>query len=95
MKVMWVDAKDYIDTFGFPEGNPSRVWIWHQLKYDRLFDRIVDNSKILDLMGKTQNDLMPLYEGLKLEIDKLPRDLFRKDSVESMDIWMREKGYQE
>ena len=95
MKVMWVDTKDYLDTFGFPEGTSTRGWIWQQLKYDRLFDRIVDNSKILDLMGKTQNDLMPLYEGLKLEIDKLPRDLFSRDSVESMDVWMRAKGYQE
>ncbi|MBO5897709.1 MAG: NAD-dependent epimerase/dehydratase family protein [Clostridia bacterium] len=96
MKVMWVSAEDYIDTFGFGESAlRENVWVWRQLKYDRLFDRIVDNSKILALMGKTQDDLMSLYDGLKLEIDKLPRNLFNPNSVESMDVWMRSKGYQE
>lgn len=93
MNVMWVSAEEYVETFGLPEGE-ARLGVWRQLKYDRLFDRIVDNSKILALMGKTQADLMPLYEGLKLEIDKLPRDLFNPNSVESMDVWMRAKGYQ-
>ena len=46
-------------------------------------------------MGKTQDELMPLYEGLKREIAQLPRALFDKDpDVESyrrMDAWPAER----
>ena len=42
-----------------------------QLKYDRCYDRIVDNAKILDLCGLKQADLMPLEEGLRMEYESL------------------------
>jgi hypothetical protein len=38
-----------------------------QLRYDRMFDRVMDNRKILDATGMKQFELMPLYDGLKLE----------------------------
>ena len=38
-----------------------------QLRYDRMFNRIMDNSKILEVTGMKQSQLMPLYDGLKLE----------------------------
>ena len=39
-----------------------------QLKYDRCFDRIVDNSKILSLCNMKQSELISLKEGLKKEL---------------------------
>jgi nucleoside-diphosphate-sugar epimerase len=45
-----------------------------QLKYDRFYDRVVDNSKILDLMGITQEDLMPLEKGLRYEFESLTEE---------------------
>ncbi len=45
-----------------------------QLKYDRLFDRIMDNQKILTVTGMKQSDLTPLYEGLKRERETLRAD---------------------
>ena len=42
-----------------------------QLLYDRCYDRIVDNSKILALMGAKQEDLIPLYEGIKKEFSQM------------------------
>ena len=44
------------------------VYCRQQLNYDRMYDRIVDNTKILSLMGETQEDLMPLEEGLRREL---------------------------
>ena len=38
-----------------------------QLRYDRMFDRVMDNRKILAATGMKQSELMPLYDGLKLE----------------------------
>jgi len=45
-----------------------------QLTYDRCFDRIVDNSKILALMGAKQKELMPIREGLKREFSQMTVD---------------------
>lgn len=93
MEVMWVDTEDYVKTFGFEDPLTVRAVRW-QLVYDRLFDRIVDNGKILALMGKTQADLMPLYDGLKLEIGRLPRDLWDPNAEDSVDRWLKKNGYE-
>ena len=45
-----------------------------QLEYARLFDREVDNSKVLAVTGLKQSDTMPLYDGLKMEISRTPKD---------------------
>ena len=45
-----------------------------QLEYARLFHRITDNSKVLALTGLRQEDMISLYEGLKLEIGNIPSD---------------------
>jgi ribosomal protein S12 methylthiotransferase len=44
-------------------------------EYARLFDREVDNSKVLSVTGLKQEDMMPLYDGLKYEISRTPRDI--------------------
>ncbi|MBQ8341760.1 MAG: hypothetical protein IJY22_05230, partial [Clostridia bacterium] len=38
------------------------------------FRRITDNSKVLALTGLKQEDMMPMYDGLKLEIGNIPQD---------------------
>ncbi len=40
----------------------------YQVKYDRMFDRVIDNSKILHLMGLTQADVTPIKEALRREL---------------------------
>ena len=45
-----------------------------QLLYDRCFNRIVDNSKILSLCNMKQEKLMPLKEGLKRELQNITLD---------------------
>ena len=41
---------------------------------DRLFDRVIDNSKVLAATGLAQSDLMPTAKGLETELAKVPRD---------------------
>lgn len=59
-----VSVEDYLDIIA--EG---AAWAKYQLIYARLFRRITDNTKILDLVGMKQSELMPLEKGLRLEYD--------------------------
>lgn len=57
--------------------NPGNIYTRQQLLYDRCFDRIMDNRKILKVTGLKQSDLMLLKEGIAREfaqvnVDKLP-----------------------
>ncbi len=71
LNAVWVDKEEYLRILS-PDPYENRArW---QLEYDRLFDRIVDNSKVLAATGMTQNSLTSLYEGLKREIGRCPRD---------------------
>jgi len=70
LKYRLVDTDEYLECV-----NPSMQGRW-QLEYDRLFDRIMDNSKILNITGMKQTEFMPLYDGLKRELSALPKDAF-------------------
>jgi nucleoside-diphosphate-sugar epimerase len=63
-----VDTDDYLKILG--SSDVAR----YQLMYDRLFDRIIDNSKVLRVTGLTQAELMPLRRGLEKELSALPED---------------------
>ncbi|MBN2643166.1 MAG: NAD-dependent epimerase/dehydratase family protein, partial [Victivallales bacterium] len=54
-------TEDYLEIMGGTQG--AR----YQLAYDRLFDRVVDNSKILRVAGLKQENFMPLRQGLEKE----------------------------
>ncbi len=84
MKILWVDKEDFISIMDPFKYNKGSRW---QLEYDRLFDRVMDNSKILALTGMKQQDLMPLYDGLKYEINRIPAD-FQWKVRESMDLYL-------
>lgn len=71
LKAVWVDKKDYIRII-CPD--PYQINASWQLDYDRLFDRIMDNSKVLQATGMTQADLTRLYDGLAREIARCPKD---------------------
>lgn len=69
LKYIEVDDETFLDVTG-----GVSTWRKQQLMYDRCFDRIVDNSKILELCGMKQEDLMPLKDGLALELKNLKID---------------------
>ena len=70
LEAVWVDKEDYLAILS-PEGKINVRW---QLEYARLFHRITDNSKVLALTGLRQEDMISLYDGLKLEIGNIPSD---------------------
>lgn len=71
LQVEWVDKEYYLRAIN---PNPYQQGPRRQLDYDRLYDRIMDNSKVLEATGMKQEELMPLYDGLKYEIGRLPKE---------------------
>lgn len=72
LKYITVPNEEYLRIFG------GSVYSKQQLEYDRCFHRVIDNSKILTLMGATQEDLMPLEKGLRLEFEALTQERLAK-----------------
>ncbi len=64
LQVVIVDLAVYQDIIGGP----------YQIKYDRMLDRVIDNTKVLAVTGMKQEDFMPLKQGLQMELDN-----FRKN----------------
>lgn len=60
LQVCYVDLQVYEDIIGGP----------YQIKYDRMLDRVIDNSKILSVTGLSQSDLLPLETGLTMELQQ-------------------------
>lgn len=48
-------------------------WATRQLVYDRMLNRVMDNSRILAAAGLSPGDLTPVFKGLELEIRRLPK----------------------
>jgi nucleoside-diphosphate-sugar epimerase len=71
LEALWVDKEDYLRIISPDACCPNARW---QLDYDRLFERIIDNSKILDATGMQQSQLSKLYDGLAREIARCPKD---------------------
>ena len=76
--------------------SPGSIHARQQLIYDRYFDRIMDNSKILNIAGMTQSELMPLEKGLALEFDAFPKNIVWGpcESYERMDKFLDDKRSQ-
>ena len=70
-----------LDTF---RGVVGRPW---QIRYDRMLDRVVDNSKILRVTGMRQSELMPLADGLRIELSTF----LRKPQFKTVDAAMQER----
>lgn len=63
VKFKWVSTEEYL----FATNNFN----YYALIYDRLFDRNIDNSKILKATGLKNSDFLPIKEGLKIELELL------------------------
>ena len=63
----------------------------YQLVCDRYFNRIMDNSKILNDTGMKQSELMPLEKGLALEYNNFPKDFVWGESPanQRMDVYLK------
>lgn len=67
-KFEWVDTETY-----FKEQHKCDE-IPYILKYDRLFDRKTDNSKILEATGFSKDDFLSVKDGLKIELEHLKKE---------------------
>lgn len=89
LEYLAVSTEDYLQSFGIGKG------YYYQLAYDRLFERIIDNSKVLRVTGLKQEDFTPLRAGLEKELRALPKDFDWGDGgviSANMDKYIREKG---
>ena len=66
-KFNWVDTERYIEEYPWLKENP---WI---LKYDRLFDRKIDNSKILKVTELKKEDFTSIRDGIKYELETIKK----------------------
>lgn len=89
LNAVWVDQTDFlkIAVTGFERFPYTGSW---QLIYDRLLERIMDNSKILEATGMKQENMMKLYDGLKYEIGRCPADFFDNVMQNSVNVRMDE-----
>lgn len=62
-----VDLEAYKEIFW-----NNAEWSNRMLIYDRLVNRVMDNSKILAAVGMTQSDMTPVFDALKFELERLP-----------------------
>ena len=90
LKAVWAPEEDYVGILTDDPWNPHPAW---QLRTDRLFERVIDNSKVLAATGLSQDDLMPLAKGLELELSRLPRGYdwgaAARDGINArMDAWL-------
>ncbi len=83
-----VDADTYLSFFGASRASGPG----YQLLYDRCFNRVVDNSKVLGLTGLRQAELMPLRAGLEKELSALPEEIPWTGSAvgERMDAYLKD-----
>lgn len=73
MEAIWVPQNVYLSIVsGSSLPNTGAYW---QLKLDRLYNRVIDNRKILKHAGLRQEDFTLLRDGLKREIAELPEDV--------------------
>lgn len=66
---VWVDRATFLEN---ATPNTSREW---GLEYDRLFDRTIDNSKILNATGLTPDDFVCVRDALVLELAAIPENV--------------------
>ncbi|MGN0179344.1 MAG: NAD-dependent epimerase/dehydratase family protein [Monoglobaceae bacterium] len=60
----WIDTEEYLKI---DECIAKEPWI---LLYDRLYDRKIDNTKVLKATGLKESDFLSIEEGLKIELKK-------------------------
>jgi len=63
---LWVDSADYVTC-----STDNSMSAWWMLAYDRLLDRAIDNTHLLEVTGLTTDDFLKIPDALKLEMDCL------------------------
>lgn len=64
----WIGTEEYSE---YQHGTRELPWI---LKYDRLFNREIDNTKILKATGLTKADFTSIKDGIKTELEIIEKE---------------------
>lgn len=88
LRPVWVDKEDYLSILS--GGDIKNVFRW-QLEYARLFRRVYDNTKMCAVTGLQQSEFRSLYEGLKHEITRTPKDRLGPTNP-LMDVYCEQHG---
>lgn len=75
LKFKWVELDEYIAEIS------KGYYDAYLLKYDRLYDRVVDNEKVLCATGLKKEDFTPIKDGIREELLKLCPDLLKSDKL--------------
>lgn len=62
----WVDEQEFLNQFGMDKATRGTYW---RYVYDRCFDRVIDNTKVLKATGLCQRDFCTIQEGLQKELE--------------------------
>ncbi len=89
-EVIWVDTPTFIRALTGHYGDDHSKHAEWQLCYDRLFDRVVDNRKVLEATGLTQADLTPVKDALRRELTALPEGVSWGGAGSPADVRMDE-----
>lgn len=63
---------EWVDMYKLYGSTDEELPYW--LRYDRGFNRKIDNSKILAVTDYTEKDFLPFREGIKIELDKIKKE---------------------
>ena len=63
VNIAWIDTQTYLEKYH--KNDP------YILLYDRLLDRRIDNSKVLQATGLSKKDFLSIREGVQIELNKL------------------------
>ena len=80
LKYVTVDNETFINELF--DGNVRTA---QQLNYDRCYNRIVNNDKILEITHRKASDFMPLEKGLKMELDGYDNSIYDENTDKKMD----------
>lgn len=80
LKYVTVDDGTFLE--GLYDGS---AYHYQQLRYDRCFHRIIDNTKLLEATGRRQSDFMRLEDGLRMELASYDGSLYSGDRNDRMD----------
>lgn len=91
LEAVWIDTEEFLEVIATGSQNPDAFR--YQLIYDRLFDRVMDNSKVLEATGMKQSDLTTLYDGLKRELAGVNADSFKPFKNDAaVDEYLKKRG---
>ena len=63
---IWIDEQEFLNRFPAIKERKGTYW---RYVYDRCFDRVIDNTKVLRATGLCKDDFCTIKQGLKIELD--------------------------